>query len=327
MSKQLRADQGGTPWAVQVEFCLGCSMRFGSGLGGLCHFCGLQELRSGPGQYEYLPMEIAERVASQMAEFCPNARVEFALRGEPLMHPKAADIIALFRRYLPKGSLMLTTNGDTLRGHMQSRVEKLFNAGLNLLLIDAYDPIERATALKNEAFALPMEVVDFFRDWAGTGQSPYARQHHTKHFIVLMDDLARMDGVHSSRQVKNHAGSNPTKEHVEGFPLKRNCGRPFRELIVHVDGQVPLCCDSWGVQRYLVGQVMEQTLKEIWTSPRFEAARARLMQKDRSFGPCAQCDAPMAPRTGLLPVYEPPTPAQIELTNVTFHPKEALWKR
>lgn len=326
MSRQFRADEGGRPWVVQPELVTGCSMRYGKGSGGLCHFCGLNAIRSGPGMYEYMSPATAERIAEQMAEFCPKARVEFAMRGEPLIHPAAVGIIAMFRETLPKTSLMLTTNGDTLRGRMQERVENLFRAGLNLLLLDTYYPKYRRDALREEALNLKdIRVVDFYEDWAGEGKSPYSNHSKAERLLVIMDDLAERDGEHSSRQVKSHAGSNPTKDVSTGFPLRRNCGRPFRELVIHANGNVPLCCDDWK-QEYVIGNVNEMDFQQIWNHPRFEAARARLFQKDRAFGPCAKCDAPMAPRTGLLPVYEPPTEEEIKLTMTTFQAKLPIWE-
>lgn len=120
--RQARADAGGRPWVIQPELVTGCSMKWGSGKGGLCHFCGLNAIRSGPGDYQYMSIELATRIAEQIAAFCPKARVEFAMRGEPLIHPEAVQIIGMFRQFLPTTSLMLTTNGDTLRGHMQARL-------------------------------------------------------------------------------------------------------------------------------------------------------------------------------------------------------------
>jgi radical SAM protein with 4Fe4S-binding SPASM domain len=301
--RQLRADEGGRPWVVQPELVTGCSMSHGKGLGGLCHFCGIQAIRSGPGHYQYMSMEIAERVASQIAEFCPHCRVEFALRGEPLIHPGHLEIISLFRLIAPKTSLMLTTNGDVLRGKMQNRLEKIFDAGLNLLLLDTYYPEPRRTQLRDEAFALKdMTVIDFFEQWAGHGLSPYSNHAKDHRLVVVMDDLEAMDKKHSSRLVKTHAGSNPTKDHTIGFPLPWSCGRPFRELIVHADGKVPLCCDDWK-QEFIIGDVMTSTFEELWKHPKMEAARLRLYNKDRSVGICSKCDAPPAPRFGLLPYY------------------------
>jgi len=139
--RQTRADEGGRPWVVQPELVQGCSMRFGKGPGGLCSFCGITAIRKGPGNYLYMTVMTAQRLAEQIAEFCPNARVEFAMRGEPLMNPNHNQIFSIFRLMLPDTSLMVTTNGDTLRStetnptRMQDKLDSLFNAGINLVLL------------------------------------------------------------------------------------------------------------------------------------------------------------------------------------------------
>lgn len=140
-----------------------------------------------------------------------------------------------------------------------------------------------------------------------------------------MDDLGARDGEHGSRLVKTHAGANPTKAIRE--PLKRSCARPFRELIIHANGNVPLCCDDWRGQLSIVPNVLQSSFKEIWQHPLLEAARARLMQSDRAWGICAECDAPAAPRFGLLPVYAPPTQEQLEMTNNAMVQFVPLWRK
>lgn len=136
MGKQLRADKGGRPFVVQPELTEGCSMRFGSGPGGLCSFCGLTAIRTGPGEYKWMSIETAEKLAAECGLFCPQARVEFAMRGEPLMNPKHLEIFRLFRRFMPRTQLMVTTNGDTLRNRMQKAVDTIFDTGLNFILLD-----------------------------------------------------------------------------------------------------------------------------------------------------------------------------------------------
>lgn len=331
MSKQLRADEGGRPWCIQPELTRGCTMRHGSGPGGLCHFCGLTAIRSGPGEYEFMSVETAKKIAEDAATWSPKLRIEYAMRGEPLMNPHHLEIFKIFKSALSSSSHMVTTNGDTIRTppgkpfhRLQEQAEKIFDSGLNFILLDTYYPKERRDQLREEAYSLKdIQVVDFFQDWMPKGISPYSRHDKLQRTVVIMDDISIHDGEHSSRLVKTHAGANQTKSIPE--PLHRNCGRPFREMTFTAEGDFMLCCDDWQLE-YKIGSIHDFTLSELWQHPRLEAARARLMQKDRSWGPCAQCDAPMAPRTGLLPHYDPPTPEQIALTESTFQSKVPLWK-
>lgn len=304
MAKQPRADAGGQPWCIQPEMTEGCSR--------ICSFCGLQAIRDKPGNFKFMSVALAAKIAEECSTFCPKARVEFAMRGEPLMNPQADEIVATFRRFMPKAQLMITTNGDTMKNRMQGRLEKLFAAGLNFVLLDTYYP-GRDEQRAEVATLNDITVFDYYDDWAPQGISPY-HNHGTKlqRTVVLMDDLLARDGEHPSRVVKSHAGSNPNAV-MPTEPLKRNCGRPFREMTIAWNGDFTLCCDDWRKQ-YIIGNVNTDLLRDLWKHPRLEAARARLMQKDRSFGPCIQCDAPAAPRTGLLPVYAPPTAEQIALT-------------
>lgn len=308
-------------------------MRHGSGPGGLCHFCGLAAIRSGPGGYQFMTLDTARKIASDAAEWAPKVRIEYAMRGEPLMNPKHLEIFTLFKELLPNASHMVTTNGDTIRTQkgppwtrMLPSVEKIFATGLNFILLDTYYPKERRDQLREEAYALQSEgitIIDYFADWMPIGLSPYSRHEKMSRTIILMDDLSARDGEHQSRLIKTHAGSNPTKSIMA--PLTRNCGRPFREMTFTWSGDFTLCCDDWRME-YVIGNVHSASLEELWCHPKIEAARARLMQKDRSFGPCRECDAPAAPRSGLLPRYDPPTPAQILLTETTMKAKSPLWK-
>jgi hypothetical protein len=307
-------------------------MRHGSGPGGLCHFCGITAIRNGPGGYKHMSLELATKIADDMKVFCPKARIEFAMRGEPLMNPKHLDIFMAFRDRLPDASMMVTTNGDTLRTppgrpftRMQQQMDLMFKAGLNFVLLDTYYPAERRQQLIDEARSLQnIQVLDYFVDLMPNSISPYSNHHKWHRTVVLMDDLSVRDGTHGSRMVKTHAGANETKS-ISG-PLKRNCARPFREMTIAWDGAVTLCCDDWRKQM-IIANVNQFSLRDIWVHPLFEAARARLMQKDRAWGICAECDAPAAPRSGLLPVYDPPTEEQIKMTDANYTNFVPLWRK
>lgn len=294
----------------------------------MCAFCGLNAIRDKIGGFKYMSIDIASSIALEMIEFTPKARIEFAMRGEPLVHPQATDIFEIFRSACPKAQMMVTTNGDTLRNRMETRLELLFASGLNYVLMDTYYPKEQRDALRAEAYSLQgkFTVVDYFDDWMPIGMSPY-HNHGTKiqRTVVLLDDLAARTGEHVSRYLKTHAGANP-QSGGKILNLRRNCGRPFREMTIAYNGDVTLCCDDWR-HEYVCGNVSEESLESIWAGKKMEAARARLFQKDRSWGLCKYCDCPAAPRTGLLPVYEPPTADQIQLTEMTYRRVVPLWEK
>jgi hypothetical protein len=278
---------------VQIEFVEGCNR--------LCSFCGLNGIRDAEGSYRYMTEETATRVASNLVELCPTARIEFAMHGEPTMHPKHLDLIRLFRGALPRAQMQLTTNGKTLMKRMQGRLERVFEAGIDFVILDTYYP-ER-DALREEASKLTrMEVRDFYDELAPAGWSPWHNHgRKVQRFVVLMDDIGARDGEVRSRTVFNHAGSNPTKD-TTPEPLKKTCTLPFRELSVTWNGNVNICCMDWK-HEYTAGNANVKTLGEIWYGPEMEAARTMLQSKDRAFGPCKVCDVGSGTRAGLLPKY------------------------
>lgn len=77
---------------------------------------------------------------------------------------------------------------------------------------------------------------------------------------------------------------------ARGRESDRPCFRPASQLVINWRGEVLLCChDFYG--RYKMGQVGEQSLKEIWHSPEFRRCREMLAQGQRSaLSLCRHCD-------------------------------------
>src|SRR5205814_2147465 len=110
------------------------------------------------------------------------------------------------------------------------------------------------------------------------------RVKHKRFVIIAPIDLSS-HGTHSS--LNNHCGA--------GGPLDESmkharCAKPFREISVRWDGSVSICCNDWrGV--YKIGNVFKTPIKDLWQSPRFNAARHKLLHYDRDFAPCLGCNA------------------------------------
>jgi len=289
------------PWSVQVELVEGCSR--------ICDFCGINAIRSKPGDFKFMDWETAGRLVQGCSFLCPTARYEFAMHGEPLMHPNRLRMFSLFRKGLPKAQLQVTTNGVRfIRGDMQRLVERIFRHGIDFIILDTYYP-ER-DVLRKKAFKLKnVQVLDFYDDCVPKNISPY-HNHRRKlnRTIILMDDLKARDGEHLSRVVLNHAGSSPVKG-IPKQPLEKTCTLPFRELSVCYNGNVNICCMDWK-HEFVAGNINDSGVKSIWYGERFELARTFLQNKNREFDPCRRCSKNSGPRAGLLPKYGPITPSQ-----------------
>ena len=283
------------PNAIQVELVEGCNLA--------CSFCGIQSIREneadGPNDkhgkksapYKNLTIQTAEAICDQIMEAHWNPRIEFAMHGEPTMHPFFIEMISLFRKKLPKTSLMMTSNGGGLLKDTEETVNKLMDAGINVLFLDNYERIKIVDKIK-ERYTGPHPVFEYPTDRRA---NPHRRRKYDEHDIVVgMDLTLATNGTHA--QVSNHAGS--------AFPLNydqwgKRCAKPFRELSIRWDGNVALCCNDWPGW-YKCGNLHSTNLQDIWQGDAFHAARQKLYHGQRDFGPCNGCDN-VTLRNGLLP--------------------------
>jgi hypothetical protein len=208
------------------------------------------------------------------------------------MHPEYKEFINIVRTSLPKASIMMTSNGGGLLGDVNTKVNELMEAGLNILFLDNYERIRIVDKIK-EKYNGPYKVVEYPQNPEG---NPHKRKKpHEKIIVVGADLTVATSGTHA--QVSNHAGS--------AFPLNHNqqgkrCAKPFRELSVRWDGNVAICCNDWtGI--YKCGNVNDYAkIDDLWNNDAFYSARVKLYHGQRDFGPCNGCDNTTI-RNGLLP--------------------------
>lgn len=285
------------PFAIQIEPTEGCTLA--------CSFCALQSIRdngadsvagvhgAGKGPYKFMTVDTATAIAYEMRRLKWNARVEFAMHGEPTVNPELHRIINVFREALPKASLMVTSNGSGVMKEYQ--MDKLFEAGLNTLALDNYKHAHFLERMKPWFAAWSKKSgVQSFRYPSNKDASPHTR-FYGKRVVVIADIASTSTGNH---QLTNQGGnSGGAGEHV---PLNRRCAKPFRELSIRWDGSVALCCDDWKGE-YKVGNVNQERLNVIWNHPRFRAARVALYNRDRgAINVCSKCNVKTY-RDGLLP--------------------------
>lgn len=291
-----------SPHAIQLEPVEGCSLS--------CSFCGIQSIRDNGADadlgihgknsapYRYATVETVERIAFQASELGWNPRWEFAMHGDPSLHPQIADMVAVVRKHHRKGYIMLTSNGSGFLKNTVAKIEELFLNGLNTLALDDYwhsgGWVPKIVKTLDQHYDDPVQGTpyEFYRYPADPRGNPHHR--YVKPRLVVINDIS--ENTTGNHQLTNQGGSSFAARKES---LQERCAKPFRELSFRWEGSVALCCDDWRGE-YKIGNIHTSTIDEIWYHPRFEAARRRLYAADRSFGPCKGCDVRTS-RNGLLP--------------------------
>lgn len=290
------------PWNTQIELTFGCDNR--------CPMCYKQVLDKPKDSFEFMKLSTARVISGKMRDAGWNGiRLEFAMRGEPLLNPYFFRIIKVFREAMPDSQIMVTTNGNHLT---PDKVKQYFRAGGNIFLVDCYhnDLEERKVLFKD------FRVVDYYDD----DFNPYYRNDVKRtHVVCLVDSIVKRTGESKTRVLMN-MGGNVDFKRVKHFgltplsePYCKKCVKPFREIIFMFDGSIPLCCEDAG-QEYVLGSIHGiGDLGKFWRYNRkLNIARALLFNKVRNNRPCRFCDFKGGMRIGLIPPMKVLSKEQVE---------------
>lgn len=283
------------PNNTQIELVEGCNR--------MCKFCGIYGIwkHKKDRKIKKMDLDFAINLSQSFGRWWKDKgkRIEFAMHGEPTLHPNLLEIINKFRLNNPLAQMQMTTNGSRLTTKL---VRELFKSGLNILLIDLYD---EKTSKKCRCVLenIGIKVTDYY---SPNSINPYYYKNSTDQNIILIGDLATENNKKRTRKILNHAG-NVNPKYWDEFnilpvrqPLQKKCSRPFRELAVHWDGTVPICCIDWK-HEFIVGKYPDDgELWDLWESKIMNTVRYLLFEKQRWFRPCYKCDYNGGFRLGLL---------------------------
>jgi hypothetical protein len=81
-------------------------------------------------------------------------------------------------------------------------------------------------------------------------------------------------------------------------PAASACVLPFSDLNIWADGKAVLCCEDWN-EEYVVGDLVSETIAEIWHGPRMAAVREKhLAGRGQDVALCAKCNNWREPSVG-----------------------------
>jgi len=300
------------PNSLSFELSMGCNLK--------CPFCGIAGIQEKQGHgYKFMAPETMRSAMSQIALLGWNSRIGFAMRGDPTQHPDYAGMVAITTEHRPRSTkLMLTNAGGLLRkpGPV-ANVRALFDAGLNILGLDHYENVgyvpKVLKSLEDECGELQtgnsysdadggngFRFHEYPQDSAG---NPHVRVKPSTRMLVRIRDISwtqKTDKKGNHNRLSNHAGAGaPPNDRMQG----KRCALPFRQLAIHWDGSVAVCCNDWRGE-YHCGNILTDGIEAIWNGPAFGAAREMLYAGNRAgLKPCAGCDH-RSFRVGILPNHD-----------------------
>jgi len=72
--------------------------------------------------------------------------------------------------------------------------------------------------------------------------------------------------------------------------LQMSCLLPFYHLYIRPDGKIGLCCVD-ALYKHTLGDLSEQSLKEVWFSEKYSDIRAKVRKGRENLEVCRFCDS------------------------------------
>lgn len=289
-----------TPFILNVDPASACNFK--------CAFCptGHRGMIKETGRYQgVLHLDLYKKIIADLDEFDGRLKVLRLYKdGEPLLNNNFADMVRLGKQSKKVESVDTTTNASLFSFE---RVKPVIDAGIDRINI-SIDGMSDEGYLKNVGLKVSFDQV--VRDI----EAIYKYKSNTEIFIKTMDELIGAENherffetfgnICDSIFIENLTPCWPDfdvqsimgveiTEGIYGQPIKEvsTCPYLFYSMSVNSDGSVSTCFLDWS-RDLLIGDVQENSVKEIWHGDKMNGYRAMHLEGRRSehklCGSCGQ---------------------------------------
>ena len=230
-----------------------------------CSFCP----RSAPNfdeRKEFISKSLHKKLCKELKELNYRGTIRYSGFVEPMLDKNIFNLIKMCREHVPQSNIEMVTNGDPLN---LSRLKKLFDSGLNKILISVYDGKEDADKFEDLCLKAKLKSKQFII------RHRYLPQE--KDFGIT---LSNRGGLMKDAEFKIQ----PLKE-----PLNTPCYIPAYTFFLDYQGDVLMCPHDWG-KKMILGDLNNEKLIDIWFNNKSMKIRKLLINSNRNFNPCNVCD-------------------------------------
>lgn len=285
-----------TPFLVQIFPAYACNFR--------CNYCIhslSKEKRGFVANKSMMDFDFYKKCIRDLKEFPRKIKMlRFAATGEPLLHPKIAEMIDYAKKKDVADSLDIVTNGSLLSPKLSDR---LIEAGLDWLRISI-----QGLSSKKYIEVCGAEVV--FEQFVKNIEYFYKHRGNTKVYIKIIDYALDEGDEETFYKVFGEMSDKIAVEHLtpavsdidyskltekpldisqNGNPVQMAeiCPQPFYMMQINPDYNVVPCCSM--KTTFICGDAREQSLLDIWRGERLKRfQRASLKHQKNHI--CKDCE-------------------------------------
>jgi len=225
-----------------------------------CSFCPKSDENVAPDTYQKMSKKLIDKMHDDLKKINYRGVLTLCGYGEPLLHK---EIEYICKKLSKVSSVEIVTNGDPLNYKV---IQKLYNANLSRLLISMYDG--------------PEQVIKF--------KTMIKKSGVPEDFVILRDRWYT-ETENFGVKLTNRAGTISTGNQI-GNDVHTVCYYPSYQFLIDWNGDIFLCPQDWQ-RRQAMGNMMQESLFEIWMSKIMKKYRVDLLNGKRVNNPCKSCNA------------------------------------
>lgn len=297
------------PPRVQIQTQSGCN--------GRCVFCPNEAVLHSDLAQGRMPPEMFQKIIDELAETKPR-RISLYLQNEPMLDLRMPEFVRYVTERVPETTTLITTNGTYLS---EDRAAALIDAGLKRLKV-SIQSLRRERNMDVMGRACDSDKV--VRNVLGVKK--VMEEKKAKDFDLRVSTIVtkmNQDEIEEARRfwrrhgirfvtsaLENRGGNitNALEMNVGEMRPREDCIRPHREMCIVFNGDAVLCCVDWH-RVEVVGNVVEEGVRNVWNGPRLKEIRRALRAGDTAAMPslCVNCTESACPdkhRRGLRGIVQ-----------------------
>lgn len=230
-----------------------------------CSFCPRSD-PDYPDVNEFISEKLHKKLCDELSELNYSGLIIYSGFVEPMLDKNIYKLIEYAKSKNPKARIEIVSNGDVLNAE---RLLKIYDHGLDRMLISLYDGEEQYFKFKKLGEDLNLNDYQYV-----------LRKRYLPEEQDFGITLSNRGGMLKNAEYKIA----PQKEKI-----KQKCFYPSYKFFLDYNGDVLMCSHDWG-KKNVLGNLNNQSFKDIWLSDKYMEARKKLNNSDRSISPCNVCD-------------------------------------